>query len=83
MIPKPYYNGFTVDITHRSGAQLVGVDYDDMPGYTCLDDLFRPDINREALEAALSKAKASGIRVRALIISQYILSLHILRIYSR
>ncbi|ETS83168.1 hypothetical protein PFICI_05044 [Pestalotiopsis fici W106-1] len=70
LIPRPYYNGFTVDITHRSHVQVVGVDYADISRHSSMNDLFRPEINTEALEAALSKSKTRGINIRALLISQ-------------
>ncbi|KAF3019788.1 hypothetical protein E8E14_012017 [Neopestalotiopsis sp. 37M] len=70
LIPRPYYNGFTVDITHRSHVQVVGVDYTGVPGYSSLDDLFQPEVNAKALEDAILGAKAQGINIRALLISQ-------------
>lgn len=70
LIPRPYYNGFTVDITHRSHVQVVGVDYAGVPGYSSLDDLFLPEVNGKALEGAFLSAKAQGINIRALLISQ-------------
>ncbi|KAI0107237.1 pyridoxal phosphate-dependent transferase [Nemania sp. FL0031] len=59
-IMKPYYSGFIVHVIHRSGVKLVGVDYEDVPGYSGLDGLFLPGINTKALEAAMVKAKENG-----------------------
>ncbi|KAL4815671.1 pyridoxal phosphate-dependent transferase [Aspergillus spinulosporus] len=69
LIPQPLYNGFQVDILNRSNAQVVPVSYTGVDGYSTLDDLFRPNVNRKALEAAYNRAKDSGITVRALLIS--------------
>lgn len=74
LVPTPYYSGFTVHVTHRSGVKLVGVDYSDIPGYSGLDDLFLPEINTKALEAAVEKAKQNGLTVGALMITQWALS---------
>ena len=70
LIPLPLYNGFNVDITNRSNAQIIGIPSWDIEGYSTLDDLFEPNINRKAIEAALDRANRNGIRVRALLISQ-------------
>lgn len=70
LIPQPLYNGFNVDILNRSNAQVVGVTYEGIDGFSGLDDLFHPDITRIALEAALRRAKTEGIAVRALMVSK-------------
>lgn len=70
MIPLPLYNGFNVDILNRSNVRVIGVSYKGIEGYSELEDLFDPDVNRKAIEAALRKAKDDGISIRALLISQ-------------
>lgn len=70
LIPRPMYNGFNIDILNRSNAQVVGVSYEGIEGYSGLEGLFLPDLNRIALEVAFAKAKNAGIRVRALLISK-------------
>lgn len=70
LIPQPLYNGFHIDITNRSNVRVVGVTYEGVEGYSELDDLFRPEINNKAIEAAFRKAKDEGITVRALMISK-------------
>lgn len=70
LVPRPFYNGFTVDLLNRSNAQIVGVTYQDIEGYSDLDDLFRPDVNAKALERALRRARDDGITVKALMISK-------------
>ncbi|CAG9961986.1 unnamed protein product [Clonostachys byssicola] len=69
LIPKPLYNGFAIDILNRNETHLVGVSYESVDGYRELDDLFKPDINRLALEKGLSEAEKRGIKIRALLIS--------------
>ncbi|CAG8093623.1 unnamed protein product [Penicillium salamii] len=69
LVPQPFYNGFTVDLLNRSNARVVGVTYRDIEGYSDLDDLFNPNVNAKALEAALCRAKSDGITVKALLIS--------------
>ncbi|KAL3448024.1 pyridoxal phosphate-dependent transferase [Aspergillus insuetus] len=69
LIPQPFYNGFEVDILNRSNARVVPVSYTGVDGYSSLDDLFCPRVNRKALEAALNKAECDGINVKALLIS--------------
>lgn len=73
LIPQPLYNGFHVDIMSRSNAQIVGVTYDGIDGYSGLDDLFCPEVNKKAIEAALRKAQDAGITVRALLITKSVL----------
>ncbi|XHF98611.1 hypothetical protein AWENTII_002159 [Aspergillus wentii] len=70
LIPQPFYNGFNFDTQYRSNARVVGVTYGDVEEYSGLDDLFCPDINKRALEAALHRAQNEGITVRALLISK-------------
>lgn len=65
-----FYNGFDIEILHRSNARVVGITYHDIDGYTDLDDVFRPDMNRKALQSALEKATQEGIKIRALMISK-------------
>ncbi|KAH7007778.1 pyridoxal phosphate-dependent transferase [Ilyonectria destructans] len=69
LIPLPLYNGFNVDILNRSNVRVIGVSYKGIEGYSELEDLFDPDVNRKAIEAALRKAKDDGISIRALLIS--------------
>jgi histidinol-phosphate/aromatic aminotransferase/cobyric acid decarboxylase-like protein len=70
LIPQPFYNGFEVDILNRSNARVVPVSYTGVDGYSGLDDLFCPQVNRKALEAASNKAELNGMNVKALLISQ-------------
>ncbi|KAF6831228.1 hypothetical protein CMUS01_07420 [Colletotrichum musicola] len=69
LIPQPFWNGFSFDLLNRSNAKVIGVPYTGIEGFKGLDDLFRPEVNKRALEAALRKAHNDGITVRALIIS--------------
>ncbi|KAH7174936.1 1-aminocyclopropane-1-carboxylate synthase [Fusarium flagelliforme] len=69
LVPVPFYNGFKIDITHRSDAQLVGVTYDELEGYSSLDDLFNQGMTKKALDNALKRARAQGIEPRAVLIS--------------
>jgi len=73
LIPQPLYNGFNFDLQNRSNVQVVGVKYEGIEGYTQLDDLFQPELNRRALEKALTRARHEGISIRALLISKYVL----------
>jgi bifunctional pyridoxal-dependent enzyme with beta-cystathionase and maltose regulon repressor activities len=77
LIPQPLYNGFRVDLLNRSNAHVVPVPYTGVDGYSSLDDLFRPDVNRKALKAAFERAQDSGITVRALLISKLVLTVHL------
>jgi len=61
LVPQPYYNGFEMDIPTRSNARVIGVPYQGIEGYSELDDLFRPDINKKAIEAAFLKAQDGGM----------------------
>ena len=72
LVPRPFYNGFTVDLLKRSNVQIVDVTYQDKEGYSDLDNLFRPDVNAKALERALQRARNDGINVKALMISKYV-----------
>ncbi|KAJ5378116.1 uncharacterized protein N7496_005525 [Penicillium cataractarum] len=69
LIPQPLYNGFNVDIQNRSNVRVVGVKYEGIEGFGGLDDLFRPEVNRLALEATIHHAREEGINVRALLVS--------------
>lgn len=70
LIPAPYYNGFQIDLTSRSGAKVINVIYDKIEGFSSLDDMFDSGINMKALEVALDKSKQNGIEPRALLISK-------------
>lgn len=70
LIPQPLYNGFNIDILNRSNVRVVGVKYEGIEGFSGLDDLFLPEVNNLALEAALRQARAEGINIRALLVSK-------------
>ncbi|KAH6612180.1 pyridoxal phosphate-dependent transferase [Boeremia exigua] len=69
LIPQPYYNGFDYDLMNRSRVRVVGIPYEGIDGYSRLDDLFNPGVNRRAVERALQKARQCDITIRALMIS--------------
>ncbi|RAQ48745.1 hypothetical protein AFGD_010760 [Aspergillus flavus] len=69
LVPQPYYNGFDFDTLNRSNGRVIGVKYEGIEGFSELDDLFRPDVNKRALEVALREARKNGITIRALLIS--------------
>ena len=69
-MPQPYYNEFEMDTPTRSNARVVGVPYQGIEGYSELDDLFRPDINKNAIEAAFLKAQDDSITISVLLISK-------------
>lgn len=71
IIPRPMYGGFILDIPARCGAIAVGAEYQDVGGYSGFDNVFVPEMNRKALEAAYAKALKKGVKCRALLISQY------------
>lgn len=50
------------------------VSYTGVEGYSGLDDLFDPDVNREALERALDKAREDGTNIRAVLVSKSVTS---------
>ncbi|KAJ5404585.1 hypothetical protein N7509_004456 [Penicillium cosmopolitanum] len=54
LIPQPLYNGFNFDLLNRSNVHVVGVKYEGVEGYTGINDLFQPEVNKVALKAALS-----------------------------
>ncbi|PYI13134.1 PLP-dependent transferase [Aspergillus violaceofuscus CBS 115571] len=68
LIPRPFYNGFSVDILNRSNVRVVPVPYTGVEGYSSLEDLFCPTVNSRALEAAFRDSKQKGINPRALLI---------------
>lgn len=72
LIPLPLYNGFNVDVFNRSNVRVIGVSYTGVKGYSTLDDLFDPEVNRRAIEIALHKARLDGSRARALLVSQWV-----------
>ncbi|KAH8598679.1 pyridoxal phosphate-dependent transferase [Bisporella sp. PMI_857] len=61
LIPQPLYNGFSIDILNRSNVRVVGVTYEGIEGYSKLDDVFRVDVNKIAIESAFRKAERQGI----------------------
>ena len=61
---------FKLDMLNRASVQVVGIQFRGIEGVEDLDDLFRPDVNRKALEIALQKARKAGINIRALLISK-------------
>ncbi|PLB54002.1 PLP-dependent transferase [Aspergillus steynii IBT 23096] len=69
LVLQPLYNGFKFDMQNRANVQIVGVKFEGVEGFGGLDDLFRPEVNRKALEIALQQARKAGINIRALLIS--------------
>lgn len=74
LVPQPFYNGFQFDLLNRSNTQVVPVSYTEVEGYSGLDDLFDPGVNRKALERALNKAREDGIIIRAVLVSKLVTS---------
>lgn len=74
LIPQPLYNGFNFDLLNRSNVHVVGVKYEGVEGYTGINDLFQPEVNKVALKAALSRARQDGITIRALLVSKWVAS---------
>lgn len=74
LIPQPLYNGFNFDLLNRSNVHVVGVKYEGVEGYTGINDLFQPEVNKVALKAALSQARQDGITIRALLVSKWVAS---------
>ena len=72
LIPQPLYNGFRFDMLNRSNVQVTGVRYEGIEGFQGLDDLFKPEVNRKALENALLEARKAGIQIKALLISKLV-----------
>lgn len=72
IIPRPFYNGFKVDVQHRTGAVVVEADFEGLEGYNTLDDVFDPAMNRKCLERAFEKAQAEGITVRGVMIAKFV-----------
>lgn len=71
-IPLPLYNGFVVDLANRSNVRVIGITYEGIEGYSGLDDVFLPDVNRRAVERALHLAGDRGVTPRALLISKLV-----------
>lgn len=69
VIPRPLYNGFKMDIEHRSGAVIVEAGYEHVGGYSSTNDVFDPCTTKKAFERALSIAREKGINVKAVMIS--------------
>lgn len=70
IIPRPLYNGFKIDVQHRTGAVVVEAGFCDLDGYHGIDDVFDAAMNRRALEQAFERAQNDGIRVRAVLIAK-------------
>lgn len=70
IIPRPLYNGFKIDVQHRTGAVVVEADYQGLEAYSCIDDVFDAAMTRKALERALMKAQNNGIVVKAVLIAK-------------
>ncbi|KAL5598274.1 hypothetical protein FOBRF1_012067 [Fusarium oxysporum] len=69
LVPRPLYNGFSIDILNRNETHLVGMNYQNIEGYSGLEDLFKAEVNRLALEQSLREAQKAGIQIRAVLIS--------------
>lgn len=70
LISTPFYNGFQIDLTSRSGAKVINVTYDNIEGFSNFDDIFDSKLNTKALEAAVYKSRLNGVEPRALLISK-------------
>jgi aspartate/methionine/tyrosine aminotransferase len=70
LIPQPFYTGYQIDINQRARGELLPVPFQDVPGCETLDDVFKPDVMRLALERQLSSAKAGGIKAVAVLLTK-------------
>ena len=68
IVPLPFYMGFKPAVGERSRAVLIPASFQSVKGYQDFDDIFEPEMNRKALENALSKATQDGVRVRAVML---------------
>jgi aspartate/methionine/tyrosine aminotransferase len=71
IVPVPFYPGFQSSVGDRSRGKLIPATFQHVEGYQSHDDVFKPRMNREALESALRNATQDGVKVRAVIMSKY------------
>ncbi|KAI5920330.1 putative acc synthase [Camillea tinctor] len=69
IVPMPFYTGFKPAVSERARGVLIPASFQCLEGYRCLDDVFAPEMNRKALENALLQATQSGVKVRAVLLS--------------
>ncbi|KAH7384625.1 putative acc synthase [Pyrenochaeta sp. MPI-SDFR-AT-0127] len=67
--PMPFYTGFKHAISVGARGVLIPAPFQCVEGYNGLDDVFDPEMNRQALEKALFQATQDGVKVRAVMIS--------------
>jgi hypothetical protein len=70
IVPLPYYTGFVPATKERSRGVLIPAPFQTIEGYKSIDDIFDPEMNRKALEAALEKADREGLKARAVLLSK-------------
>ncbi|KAI1407312.1 putative acc synthase [Hypoxylon sp. FL1857] len=69
IVPVPFYPGFQSSVGERARGRLVPATFQHIEGYESLDDVFKPRMNREALEGALRNATRDGVKVRAVMMT--------------
>ncbi|CAH0054584.1 unnamed protein product [Clonostachys solani] len=69
LVPQPFYAGFITDIELRSRARVLPVSYRRKGRPYHLLDAFDPEITHQALQDALEKYDRSGVKIRAVLIS--------------
>lgn len=60
VVPTPYYTGFRVDLAGRAEVRIVPAHLSSADGFA---------LSAKAIEAALARARAEGVRVRAVLLS--------------
>jgi len=72
LIPRPFYTGYHIDVSHRSRGVIVPVSFLGVEGYEAFDDAFdSPEVVRRAFQSALESTKGNGGDVKAVLITKY------------
>jgi len=73
IIPRPVYSGFQIDVCNRARGVILPAAFQHLEGYKGLDDVFDPQMNVRALEAAYEKGKKDGVPPKAVILVRLVL----------
>ncbi len=69
IVTLPFYTGFKA-VGERARGMLIPASFQSLDGYQGLDDIFKPEMNKKALEGAIFKANHDGVKVRAVMLSK-------------
>jgi len=71
LIPRPFYTGYHIDVSHRSRGVIVPVSFQGVEGYEAFDDAFDSlEVVGRAFQSALESNRGNGGNIKAVLITK-------------